>query len=194
MVIGPRAVLGKQPECDVVCHGLPSPQQDAITAGISREHAVLIWLDDRLSVLDQSCNGTYVNDRRAGPRLTPVPDGALLRMGEHLTLQVRLLHSSESDDAEEVIGAYLERQDPYAAGVPPTLMLWHRVALGESPLAQLAGAFAAGHLWIAQRELFFSGHPALNWQRQDHTPVLGPAPLHDGDVLEDAEGVVQVEH
>ena len=73
VVVGPRAVLGKQSECDMVCQAPPSPDYDSLTAAISREHAVPIWLDNRLSVLDQSSNGTFVNDKRIGPRLTQLP-------------------------------------------------------------------------------------------------------------------------
>ncbi|MCS6914582.1 MAG: FHA domain-containing serine/threonine-protein kinase [Myxococcales bacterium] len=189
VVVGPRAVLGKQPECDVVCQGRPSPQHDVITAGVSREHAVLIWLDDRLSVLDQSVNGTYVNGRRAGPRLAPVPDGALLRLGEHLELRVRLVAP-----AGEVAGALLSREDAYAAGVPATLMLWQKMPLGGSPLAPLGGALRLGQIWHVQRELWWSGDPSVLWQREDGTKVIGSGPLRHGDLLLGAGAAIVVEH
>jgi serine/threonine protein kinase len=199
VVVGPRAVLGKQSECDVVCQALPSPEHDLITGTISREHAVLIWLDNRLSVLDQSSNGTYINDRRIGPRLTALPDGALVRLGEHLTVHVTLLGQSGGGDPgglppSEMPGALLVRGDRYAKGVPPTLMLWQNLPLPGSPIAQLGGALRFGQLWVAQRELWWSGHPTVVWQRQDHTPMLGPAPLRDGDTLTDREVVIRIAH
>jgi len=203
VVVGPRAVLGKQSECDVVCQALPSPEHDLITGTISREHAVLIWLDNRLSVLDQSSNGTFINDRRIGPRLSALPDGALVRLGEHLSLHVTLLASGKSAHGDaasvppsEIPGALLVRRDRYAAGVPPTLVLWQSIPLPlqGSPLARLGGALRCGQIWVAQRELWWSGHPAVVWQRQDHTTVLGPAPLRDGDTLTDREGVLRIVH
>lgn len=200
VVTGPRAVLGKQSECDVVCQAMPSPEHDLITGTISREHVVLIWLDNRLSVLDQSSNGTFINDRRAGPRLSAVPDGALVRLGEHLMVHVTLLGQSggETDAApvppSEIPGALLVRRDRYAADVPPTLMLWQNLPLPGSPLARLGGAMRCGQIWVAQRELWWSGHPAVVWQRADHTPVLGPAPLRDGDTLTDRDVVLRVIH
>lgn len=196
VVVGPRAVLGKQSECDVVCQAMPSPDHDQLTGTISREHAVLIWLDNRLSVLDQSSNGTFINDRRIGPRMTGLPDGAVLRLGEHLAVHVTLLgaqpHSDEA--ASETPGALLVRRDTYAVGVPPTLVLWQHMALRGSPLERLGGAMTCGQIWVAQRELWWSGHPAVVWQRQDHTTVLGPAPLRDGDTLTHRDAVLRVMH
>lgn len=189
VVVGPRAVLGKQPGCDVVCQALPSPEHDAITGRISREHAVLIWLDDRLSVLDQSKSGTYVNGRRAGPRLCAVPPGALLRLGESLILQVELL----SAETAGVPGLVLRRMDEYAAGVPPTLLLWGRAPAAATPLAELGGEFSGGHLSVAQGGLWYSSHPGVNWRRRDGTVVLGAAPLRADDVLADSAGTVVVE-
>lgn len=223
VVVGPRAVLGKQSECDVICQALPSPEHDLVTATISREHAVLIWLDNRLSVLDQSSNGTFVNGRRVGPRLCELPDGALLRLGEHLTVHVTLLgpsliatgpgssagvgERSRARDAPsgsgsgsgEVVGcespgAFLSRRDSYAAGVPPTLMLWQHLPLAGSPLELIGGAMRLGQVWVAQRELWWSGHPSVSWQRRDHTTVLGPAPLRDGDTLTTSDAIITVEH
>ena len=203
VVVGPRAVLGKQSECDLVCQALPSPENDLVTAEISREHAVLIWLDNRLSVLDQSSNGTSVNDRRIGARLTALPDGALVRLGEHLTVHVTLLGhpSAEPRDnglATELLydspGAFLTRRDAYAVGAPPTLMLWQKLQLRGSPLERLGGAMRLGQIWVAQRELWWSGHPTAVWQRHDHTTVLGPAPLRSGDTLTTSDGVISIEH
>jgi serine/threonine-protein kinase len=201
IVVGPRAVLGKQSECDVVCQARPSPEFDPITGTISREHVVLIWLDNRLSVLDQSVNGTFVNDRRVGRRLSALPDGALLRLGEHLTVEVALLMGSQpvGDGPQpgalaETAGALLSRRDRYAIGLAPTLMLWQTLPLFGSPLSRLGGAMRCGQIWVAQRELWWSGHPAVVWQRQDRTTVLGPAPLRDGDTLADREAVLRVVH
>lgn len=203
VVVGPRAVLGKQSECDVICQALPSPEHDLVTGTISREHAVLIWLDNRLSVLDQSSNGTFVNGRRVGPRLCELPDGGLLRLGEHLTVHVTLLGlgaspapgaAPSSAPAVESPGAFLTRRDGYAAGVPPTLMLWQQLQLAGSPLERMGGAMRLGQVWVAQRELLWSGHPTVAWQRRDHTTVLGPAPLRDGDTLTTADCVITVEH
>lgn len=207
VVAGTRAVLGKQPGCDVVCQALPSPRHDAITGRISREHAVLIWLDDRLSILDQSKSGTFVNGRRTGQRLWPVPDRALLRFGETLTLKVELLDGTPGgpraplEGAEEgavlswpeAIGMSLQRQDEYAAGAPLTLMLWGRAPLAATPLVALGGELAAGQIFVAQRELWYGGHPAVSWRRRDGTVVLGAAPLRAGDTLSDSAGTLTVE-
>lgn len=199
VVVGPRAVLGKQSECDVVCQAMPSPEHDLLTGTISREHAVLIWLDNRLGVLDQSSNGTFINDRRVGPRMSALPDGAVLRLGEHLAVHVTLLGTAPAGEAggvpaSEIPGALLVRRDSYAVGVPPTLVLWQNLPLRGSPLERLGGAMTCGQIWVAQRELWWSGHPAVVWQRQDHTTVLGPAPLRDGDTLTHRDAVLRVIH
>ena len=199
VVVGPRAVLGKQSECDVVCQALPSPEHDLVTSAISREHAVLIWLDNRLSVLDQSVNGTYVNERRVGARLSPLPIMGLapgqpptLRLGEHLTVQVSFLAGDGAMSGPP--GAVLVRRDRFAATVPPTLMLWSQLNLPAAPLSSLGGAMRLGQVWVAQRELWWSGHPTVVWQRQDQSTVLGPAPLRAGDTLTHSDGVLRVEH
>ena len=198
VVVGPRAVLGKQSECDVVCLAMPSPENDLITAAISREHAVLIWLDNRLSVLDQSSHGTFVNDRRIGVRLTALPDEAQVRLGEHVTVQVTPLPeraaTSTGQPPSDATGALLTRRDAYAVGVPPTLMLWQQLQLSDSPLRQLGGAMRLGQVWVAQRELWWSGHPTVVWQRQDRTTVLGPAPLRGGDTLTTCDSVICIDH
>jgi serine/threonine protein kinase len=192
LVVGPRAVLGKQSECDVVCQALPSPQHDLITGTVSREHAVLIWLDNRLNILDQSSNGTFIADRRIGTRLTALPDGSVLRLGQHLAVRVTLLAGESGGDPPPA--ALLERQDSYAAGVPQTLMLWLPLSARGSPLEQLGGALRHGQVWVAHRELWWSGHPTVIWQRQDHSSVLGPAPLRDGDLLIDRDITLRVVH
>ena len=192
IVVGPRAVLGKQSECDVVCQALPSPQHDLITGTISREHAVLIWLDNRLNVLDQSSNGTFIADRRVGARLTALPDGSLVRLGQHLAVLATLLPGESSEDPPPAV--LLQRQDGYAPGLPATLMLWGQLSTRSSPLARLGGAMRFGQIWVAHRELWWSGHPTVIWQRQDHSSVLGPAPLRDGDLLIDRDVVLRVVH
>ena len=198
VIVGPRAVLGKQSECDMVCQALPSPDFDSLTAAISREHAVLIWLDNRLSVLDQSSNGTFVNDKRVGPRLTPLPDEATVRLGEHLNVQVRLIRpgsrSGTTGDDSDAIGALLIRRDAFATGAPTTLMLWGNLDLSGSTLARLGGALRLGQVWVSQRELWWSGHATVVWQRQDQSTVLGPAPLRHGDVLTSSDAVICIEH
>lgn len=192
IVVGPRAVLGKQSECDIVCQALPSPQHDLITGTISREHAVLIWLDNRLSVLDHSSNGTFIAERRVGARLTGLPDGALLHLGQHLAVQVTLLNSNPAEEPPP--GALLQRRDAYASGLPATLMLWQQLPTRGSPLEHLGGAMRWGQVWVAHRELWWSGHPTVIWQRQDHSSVLGPAPLRDGDQLIDRDVILRVIH
>lgn len=200
VVVGPRAVLGKQSECDMVCQALPSPEYDSLTAAISREHAVLIWLDNRLSVLDQSSNGTFVNDKRIGPRLTQLPDGAMVRLGEHLSVQVHLTRGGSRPgiptlgDNSDAAGALLLRRDRFASGAPPTLMLWSTIDLNNSALARLGGALRLGQAWVSQRELWWSGHPTVVWNRQDRSTVLGPAPLRHGDVLSCHDTQITVEH
>lgn len=200
VIVGPRAVLGKQSECDMVCQALPSPEHDSLTAAISREHAVMIWLDNRLSVLDQSSNGTFVNDKRIGPRLTQLPDGAMVRLGEHLLVQVHLVRFGSrpgtplvGDDGDST-GALLLRRDRFAVGVPPTLMLWGGLDLSGSAIARLGGALRLGQVWVSQRELWWSGHPTVAWQRQDRSTVLGPAPLRHGDILTSGDAVICIEH
>ena len=96
--------------------------------------------------------------------------------------------------AVDVAGVILTRQDAYAAGVPPTLMLWQQIALPGSPLSRLGGAMRWGQVWVANRELWWSGHPTVAWQRQDHSNVLGPAPLRDGDTLVERDVTLRVVH
>jgi hypothetical protein len=91
-------------------------------------------------------------------------------------------------------GVFMTRRDAYAIGAPPTLMLWQQLQLRGSPLERLGGAMRLGQLWVAQRELWWSGHPTAVWQRQDHTTVLGPAPLRGGDTLTTSDSVICVEH
>jgi hypothetical protein len=47
---------------------------------------------------------------------------------------------------------------------------------------------------VSQRELWWSGHPTVVWQRQDRSTVLGPAPLRHGDVLASSDTQITVEH
>lgn len=194
VVAGPRAVLGKQSECDVVCQALPSPAHDGITATISREHTVLIWLDNRLSVLDQSSNGTFVDERKIGTRLTAIPAGAVLRLGQHLQLRLTGLVDAQVVEGSDLPGVLIERLDTFADGAPKTVMLWQQIAAAASPLAELGGAMRLGDLWVAQRELWWSGDATVSWQRQDGLAVLGPAPLRDGDTLSHKDGVLCVTH
>jgi hypothetical protein len=51
-----------------------------------------------------------------------------------------------------------------------------------------------GQVWVAQRELWWSGHPTVVWQRQDRTTVLGPAPLRGGDTLTTCDSVICIDH
>ena len=69
----------------------------------------------------------------------------------------------------------LTRSDPYAQGAPPVLMLWQKIDLFRSPLFHLGGAMRLGQLWASLRELWWSGHPDILWQRCDGTRVIGPA-------------------
>ena len=63
-----------------------------------------------------------------------------------------------------------------------------------SPLARLGGALRLGQAWVSQRELWWSGHPTVVWQRHDQSMVLGPAPLRHGDILKNSDAVICVEH
>jgi serine/threonine-protein kinase len=196
VVVGVRAVLGKQSECEVVCQALPSPERDTLTAAISREHAVLVWLDDRLHVLDQSSHGTFVNDKRTGSRLWPLPDEAELRLGEHLQLQVRLVPKTPGATSpdREMAGVLLTRTDPYALGAPPTFLLWSPLETSASPVAEIGGPMRLGQWSVSQQELWWSGHPSVAWSRADKSLVLGAGPLRHGDVLRLGEIEVLVEH
>ena len=97
------------------------------------------------------------------------------------------------DDGDST-GALLLRRDRFAVGTPPTLMLWGGLDLSGSAIARLGGALRLGQVWVSQRELWWSGHATVAWQRHDRSTVLGPAPLRHGDILTSGDAVICIEH
>ena len=55
-----QALLGKHRDCDIVCRAFPSPDNDSITHGVSRQHARLLVVSGKLLIEDlRSLNGTF---------------------------------------------------------------------------------------------------------------------------------------
>src|SRR6185369_13567682 len=119
-----QITVGKHRDCDVVCRAFPSPENDSITHGVSRQHARLLVVNGKLLIEDlRSLNGTFVDDRRLalGTQVT-ISDGQLVRLGPVLTMEVRIFRSG---------AALLRRVDEYHGGFPATLMLWKEAPLGD---------------------------------------------------------------
>ena len=101
----------------------------------------------------------------------------MLRLGEHLSVQVHLIRGGSRPgvptlgDNSDAAGVLLIRRDRFATGAPNTLMLWSTIDLNNSPLGRLGGALRLGQAWVSQRELWWSGHPTVVWQRQDRSTV-----------------------
>ena len=56
---------------------------------VSRSHAVILYNGDSVQLIDKSCNGTYINDRRADGAGVPIPDNAMIEFGD-IPFQVSL--------------------------------------------------------------------------------------------------------
>jgi hypothetical protein len=171
--------MGKHRDCDVVCRAFPSPEQDQITHGVSRQHARLLVVSGKLLVEDmRSLNGTFVDDRRLalGSQVT-LTDGQLVRLGPVLTIEVRLFKSG---------GALLRRVDEYSGGFPPTLVIWKEVALGDPIISLVPASSDSPVRWGTIRshgegqELWWYGPQAVLWQRGNRT-LSGAQALVAGD-------------
>jgi len=171
--------MGKHRDCDLVCRAFPSPDQDAITHGVSRQHARLMVVGGKLVVEDmRSLNGTFVDDRRlALGSQVAVNDGQLIRLGPVLTLEVRLFKSG---------AALLRRIDDYHGGYPPTLLIWKEAALGDPALGLLQSGADSTVRWGTLRvnsdaqELWWYGPQSVLWQRAGRT-LSGAQALLPGD-------------
>jgi hypothetical protein len=171
--------MGKHRDCDVVCRAFPSPEQDQITHGVSRQHARLIVSGGKLLVEDmRSLNGTFVDDRRlALGSQVALTDGQLVRLGPVLTIEVRLFKTG---------GALLRRIDEYSGGFPATLVVWKEVALGDPVISLVPAGNDAQTRWGSVRshgenqELWWYGPQAVLWQRGNRT-LSGAQALVAGD-------------
>jgi serine/threonine protein kinase len=156
--------MGKHRDCDIVCRAFPSPEQDQITHGVSRQHARLTVLSGKLLVEDmRSLNGTFVDDRRlALGSQVPLTDGQLIRLGPVLTLEVRMFKSG---------GALLRRVDEFSGGFPATLVIWKEVAIGDPVISLVPASNDSPTRWGSVRshgenqELWWYGPQAVLWQR-----------------------------
>jgi serine/threonine protein kinase len=158
-----QITIGKHRDCDVVCRAFPSPENDSITHGVSRQHARLLVVNGKLLIEDlRSLNGTFVDDRRLalGTQVT-VSDGQLVRLGPVLTMEVRIFKSG---------AALLRRVDEYHGGFPATLMVWKEAPLGD-PSLNLIPAGDGATRWGTIRvhgesaELWYYGPQSVQWQR-----------------------------
>lgn len=181
--------MGKHRDCDVVCRAFPSPEQDQITHGVSRQHARLLVVGGKLLVEDmRSLNGTFVDDRRLalGSQVT-LSDGQLVRLGPVLTLEVRLFKSG---------GALLRRVDEFSGGFPPTLVVWKEVALGDPAISLVPASSDSPVRWGTIRshgdnqELWWYGPQAVLWQRGNRT-LSGAQALLAGDRLTLGTAVIE---
>ncbi len=175
-----EATLGKHRDCDVVCRAFPTPEQDAITHGVSRQHAKLKVIGGKLMIEDlASLNGTFLDDKRLTGSPVPLYDEARVRLGPVLTLEVRLFRGG---------AALLRRVDPYHGDYPPTLLLWDKLALGEPALAMVPATGDSITRWgnlskgREEGDLWWGGPVAVNWQRQGRQPSR-PQALQPGDRL-----------
>jgi serine/threonine protein kinase len=188
ILCGSEALLGKHRDCEVVCRAFPTPEQDAITHGVSRQHARLRVASGKLFIEDlASLNGTYLDDRRltAGP--VQLHDEARLRLGPVLTIEVRLFKSG---------AALLSRVDPYHGDAPPTLLLWDKLPLGEPLLGLVPPTGDSVTRWGVIQcsrpagELWWGGPKPIRWQRGDDSPQR-PQALQPGDRL--SQGGIVIE-
>jgi pSer/pThr/pTyr-binding forkhead associated (FHA) protein len=175
-----EATLGKHRDCDVVCRAFPTPEQDAITHGVSRQHARFKVLSGKLMIEDlASLNGTFLDDKRLTGGPVPLFDEARVRLGPVLTIEVRLFRSG---------AALLRRVDPYHGDYPPTLLLWDKLSLGEPALGMVPATGDSVTRWgtlSKQRQgndLWWGGPVAVSWQRRGREPER-PQALQPGDRL-----------
>lgn len=176
-----QLIIGKHRDCDVVCRAFPSPENDSITHGVSRQHARLLVTGGKLLIEDlRSLNGTFVDDRRlALGTQVPLGDGQLVRLGPILTIEVRIYKSG---------AALLRRVDEYHGGFPCTLMVWKEAPLGDPVLGLVQAGSDATARWGTVRshgeaqELFWYGPQTVLWQRGTRT-LTGAQAILPGDRL-----------
>lgn len=174
-------LLGKHRDCDVVCRAFPSPDNDSITHGVSRQHARLVVVNNKLLIEDlRSLNGTFVDDRRlALGTQTALADGQLVRLGPVLTIEVRLLKGG---------AALLRRADEYHGDFASTLVVWKEFALGDPviglapPSADSAVRWGTVRTHGGAQDLWWSGPQTVLWQRGGRT-LTGSQALLPGDRL-----------
>jgi hypothetical protein len=175
-----QVLLGKHRDCDVVVRAFPTPENDSITHGVSRQHARLAVVNGKLLLEDlRSLNGSFVDDRRlALGTQVQISDGQLVRLGPVLTLEVRLFKGG---------AALLRRVDDFHGGYPSTLMLWRECALGDATLGLVPGTDAVSR-WGTVRchgeagELWWFGPTTVLWQRAGRS-ITGAQSLQPGDRL-----------
>jgi hypothetical protein len=175
-----QLTIGKHRDCDVVCRAFPSPENDSITHGVSRQHARLLVVGGKLLIEDlRSLNGTFVDDRRLalGTQVT-LSDGQLVRLGPVLTMEVRIFKGG---------AALLRRVDEYHGGFPCTLMVWREVPLGDPTLGLVPGTDGVARWGTVrshgeQNEIWWYGSQNVQWQRQNRA-LNGAQALIPGDRL-----------
>ena len=176
-----QVLLGKHRDCDIVCRAFPSPDNDSITHGVSRQHARLLVVSGKLLIEDlRSLNGTFVDDRRLalGTQVS-LSDGQLIRLGPVLTLEVRLLKGG---------GALLRRVDEYHGNFPATLLTWKEFALGDPVIGLVPPSADSAVRWGTMRvhgdgqDLWWYGPQAVLWQRSGRS-VSGAQAILPGDRL-----------
>ncbi len=176
-----QVLLGKHRDCDIVCRAFPSPDNDSITHGVSRQHARLLIVNGKLLIEDlRSLNGTFVDDRRLalGTQVS-LSDGQLIRLGPVLTLEIRLLKGG---------GAVLRRVDEYHGNFPATLLTWKEFALGDPvigivpPSADSAVRWGSIRVHGENQDLWWYGPQAVLWQRSGRS-ISGAQAILPGDRL-----------
>ena len=176
-----QALLGKHRDCDIVCRAFPSPDNDSITHGVSRQHARLLVVNGKLLIEDlRSLNGTFVDDRRLalGTQVS-LSDGQLIRLGPVLTLEVRLLKGG---------AAVLRRVDEYHGNFPASLMSWKEFALGDPVIGLVPASADSAVRWGSMRvhgegqDLWWYGPQAVLWQRSGRS-ISGAQSIQPGDRL-----------
>jgi tRNA A-37 threonylcarbamoyl transferase component Bud32 len=176
-----QALLGKHRDCDIVCRAFPSPDNDSITHGVSRQHARLLVVSGKLLIEDlRSLNGTFVDDRRLalGTQVS-LSDGQLVRLGPVLTLEVRLLKGG---------AAVLRRVDEYHGNFPSSLLVWKEFAVGDPAIAIVPPSADSAVRWGSIRvhgenqDLWWYGPQAVLWQRSGRS-ISGAQAILPGDRL-----------
>lgn len=186
-----QVTLGKHRDCDIVVRAFPTPENDSITHGVSRQHARMLVANGKLLIEDmRSLNGTFVDDRRlALGTQTALADGQLVRLGPVLTIEVRIFKSG---------GALLRRIDEYHGGFPATLLVWKDVALGDPALGLVPSGGDAAVRWGTLRahadsgELWWFGPQAVLWQRAGRS-ISGAQSILPGDRLTLGSTIVEWE-
>lgn len=186
-----QVTLGKHRDCDVVVRAFPTPDNDSITHGVSRQHARMLVANGKLLIEDmRSLNGTFVDDRRlALGTQTALSDGQIVRLGPVLTLEVRIFKTG---------GALLRRIDEYHGGFPATVVLWKEVALGDPVLGLVPAGGDTAVRWGTVRchgdsgELWWFGPQAVLWQRGNRN-LTGAQSLLPGDRLTLGSTVIEWE-